>query len=496
MNTPRAFVTNNYSKWREFQAINTAFTPAVAKHLGHAPKSTLVKFSEYLGQHGSVFDKKDKGIAEALKIKVDLVGYRMTAVDDSPLPSDESPVDESDAASGAPSSPKANAPLAPVSTPPESNPLPSQPSDSAVPSDQGDPTTPQSSPQLSVQDQVQYFKEQLTGYVGESFDLQISDNQDDGALIQKVESKIGKDYPKPKFYGELDLSKSSDMTKFLTELKTAALDDYANELRLVTPAKAKTIREGLYSIDTGFDSAKLEELETFNQYASVENKVPMFDKFFESLNEDSQGALGKFNKLSLKIKRQVMDELRASDRPNKKELLQQLGPEMGAAEIIDRIKAPFATSVQTSQREMSKMVRDELGKIDTVEGKEKALDQIVAAMKDSLSFTSDVPIRYGENILNQLKGLDQAIDEETSLDEGVRNGLRSALADQVVGSMQAYVNEKLLTPQIDHQKAYPLPFGNASMDQLLTFLNACDGSNRDDFVNFFAKMIRKPLTAY
>ena len=31
---------------------------------------------------------------------------------------------------------------------------------------------------------------------------------------------------------------------------------------------------------------------------------------------------------------------------------------------------PFATSVQTSQREMSKMVRDELGKIDKVEGKE------------------------------------------------------------------------------------------------------------------------------
>ena len=189
--------------------------------------------------------------------------------------------------------------------------------------------------------------------------------------------------------------------------------------------------------------------------------------------------------MSLKIKRQVMDELRASDRPNKGYC--NSWARDGYAEIIDRIKAPFATSVQTSQREMSKMVRDELDKIDTVEGKGNALKQIVAAMKDSLSFTSDVPIRYGENILNQLKGLDQAIDEETSLDEGVRNGLRSALADQVVGSMQAYVNEKLLTPQIDHQKAYPLPFGNASMDQLLTFLNACDGSNRDDFCKFLCK---------
>ena len=117
----------------------------------------------------------------------------------------------------------------------------------------------------------------------------------------------------------------------------------------------------------------------------------------------------------------------------------------------------------------------------------KALKQIVAAMKDSLSFTSDVPIRYGENILNQLKGLDQAIDEETSLDEGFRNGLRSTLADQVVGSMQAYVSEKLLTTQIDHQKAYSLPFGNASMDQLLTFLSACNVSNRDDFCKFLCK---------
>ena len=96
----------------------------------------------------------------------------------------------------------------------------------------------------------------------------------------------------------------------------------------------------------------------------------MFKEFFDLYNNNSDGALDKFNKLDLKIKRQVMDELRASDRPNKKELLQELGPAMGAAEIIDRIKAPFATSVQTSQREMSKMVRDELGKIDKVEGKE------------------------------------------------------------------------------------------------------------------------------